>query len=581
MKNSKTLLFFLLLLLGNLVNAQKVELTLHFNPNTTSYEVYARPDFTKGEFLIGAGSQVTILIPAGMEDKTIATNGLSNKWVDYKPVYQPREYPQRDFHTFVSQGGTINFEAGEPALLFSFKWPYKSDHKSVRLYVNKKDPLLARYSQGKNRGNYIANDVSLTDFYQGNYNISKDVTGTLKDWRGYPIEGATVTVGNQTFKTLYDGRFEFYNTLVADATKIHFEKAIAPQSGISTADLIRLQQHLTGEKTFDQPYQWLAADLDNSGTVTYEDASVLKQLIAGKFQAAGWRIVPVQYYESLPKNQIQLPAVNTVIQAERALAVDFVAVKLGDINGSYTLKDNIPNNILPSPESLTINLLNAKLKAGKNYIIPFSTNDFAELIAYQVTLKIEDAKITQLANTFKKQPGLSLKQLPNDLIVANWLNDKVSRKVAESNVDEAESHQSETSILELELIPEKDGLLSDFITLLNKPVQTEAYDKDGNVMSLQLLFRSAPAEEGSLEVYQNRPNPFREVTNINYFLPQSGAVKLTLTDESGKQIKVYNGAGEKGFNSFIIQGKEVPKGLIFYHLKTDFGEVTKKMLHLN
>ena len=165
--------------------------------------------------------------------------------------------------------------------------------------------------------------------------------------------------------------------------------------------------------------------------------------------------------------------------------------------------------------------------------------------------------------------------------MANWLNNKVGRKVAESNVEEQVSHQSETSILELELIPNKDGLLSDFITLLNKPVQTEAYDKDGNVMSLQLLFRPAPSEDGALEVYQNRPNPFREVTNINYFLPKNGPVKLTLKDESGNLIKVYNGAGEKGFNSFTIQGNDVPKGLIFYHLKTDFGEVTKKMLHLN
>lgn len=582
MKNSKTLLFFLLLLLGNLVNAQKVDLSLMFNTKTTSYEVYAKPDFTKGEFLIGAGSQVTILMPADVEDNLIKTSSLSKEdWIDYKPVFQPREYPKRDFHTFVSQGGTINFEAGEATLLFSFKLPFEFDHKSVRLFVNKKDPLLARYSQGKNIGNFIANDLTLTDFYRGNYNISKDVTGTLKDWRGYPIEGANVTVGNQSFKTIYDGRFEFYNTFVADAMEVRFEKEIAPRTSISTADLIVLQQHLTGEKRFDQTYQWIAADLDNSGTITYDDAGILKQLIDGKFEDAGWRIVPADYYKSLPKHQIQLPSVTTIVKAERVVAVDFIGVKLGDINGSHTLKDNIPNDIFPSPEVLTINLLNAKLKAGQNYVIPFSTNDFSELIAYQATLKIEDAKITQLENTFKKQPGLSLKQLPDDLIVANWLNDRVGRKVAESNAAELESHQSETSILELEIIPEKDGLLSDFITLLNKPVQTEAYDRDGNVMSLQLLFRSAPSEEGSLEVYQNRPNPFREVTNINYFLPKNGSVKLTLTDESGKLIKVYNGAGEKGFNSFTVQGKDVPKGLIFYKLKTDFGEVTKKMLHLN
>jgi len=100
-------------------------------------------------------------------------------------------------------------------------------------------------------------------------------------------------------------------------------------------------------------------------------------------------------------------------------------------------------------------------------------------------------------------------------------------------------------------------------------------------MPLQLLFRTAPVEEGVLEVYQNQPNPFREFTNINYFLPKTGATKLTLTNESGQIIKVFNGNGQKGFNSFTIQGSEMPKGLISYKLETDFGVVTKKMLHLN
>jgi len=582
MKNLKTLLFFLLLLLGLNINAQKVDLSLRFNAKTTSYEVYARPDFTKGEFLIGASSQVTVLIPADVDDNSLEVSDLSTgNWIDQQPVLQPKEFPERDLHTFISQGGTINFEAGVSVLLFSFQLPFEFDHKSVRLFVNKKDPALARYSQGKNLGNFIANDISLTDFYQKNYEVAKDITGTIKDWRGYPIEGVHLTVGNQTFQSLYDGRFEFYNTLVADATSFNFQKAISSQAGISIADVIRLQQHLSGEAPFDQPYQWIAADLDNSGTITYQDVTLLKQLINGDFEDAGWRIVPLSYFNRLPKYQVPLPPITKVIKIERVVTVDFVGVKLGDVNGSYTVKENIANNILPSAKSLTINLLNAELKAGENYIIPFSTNGFLELTAYQLTLKIEDAAITQLENTFKKQPGLSLKQLPEDLIIANWLNDKLGKGITVSNKESTESHQSETSILELEIIPKKDGLLSDFITLMDMPVKTEAYDKSGKMMPLQLLFRTAPAEEGVLEVYQNQPNPFREFTNINYFLPKTGATKLTLTDESGQIIKVFNGNGQKGFNSFTIQGNEMPKGLIYYKLETDFGEVTKKMLHLN
>ena len=169
----------------------------------------------------------------------------------------------------------------------------------------------------------------------------------------------------------------------------------------------------------------------------------------------------------------------------------------------------------------------------------------------------------------------------SDFFVANWLNDKTVKKVLAKNSNKQNSHQAETAILELEIIPQKDGLLSDFITILDEPVRTEAYDTDGKVMPLQLLFRRAPEEEGTLEVYQNIPNPFRETTDISYFLPKNGPVTLTITDEAGQVLKVLKETAQKGFNAFTIAGSEMPKGLIYYKLETDFGTETKKMLHLN
>ena len=116
---------------------------------------------------------------------------------------------------------------------------------------------------------------------------------------------------------------------------------------------------------------------------------------------------------------------------------------------------------------------------------------------------------------------------------------------------------------------------------MDKPVHTEAYDKSGKVMPLQLLFRKAPEEEGTMELYQNRPNPFLETTNISYFLPKDGPITLTLMNETGQVLKVLKNSGTKGFNAFRLVGSEMPKGLIYYKLETEYGTETKKMLHLN
>ncbi len=581
MKTQSTLLFFLLLLLGLNVNAQKVDLSLRFNAQNASYEVFAKPDFTKGEFLIGAGSQVTVIIPSDFQDEPLAVNTFTEgQWIDQSPIYKPSELAESDLHTFISEGGVLNFVKGEELKLFSFVLPLSYDHKKVRLFINKKDPTIRGQNRTKNLNNFIANDLSLTDFYRQNYSIVKDIKGHLKDWRGYPMEGVGVKVGNQSMTSLYDGRFEYQNVLVDELTNFSFEKAIDPKAGINAADLIRFQQHLSGEKKFDQPFQWIAADLDGSGTITYDDLDRLKAVLNGENTEIGWRFVPTTDFEKAATSRKPIGKEIAISKSERIYSIDFVGVKLGDVNGSYTLKPDIPNDIEPSPKALTINLLNKELKAGENYVIPFSTNDFALLTAYQLTLKIEKAEITQLENTFRKKPGLSLKQLPKDIVTANWINDKIGRRVAVNQPVKESSHQSETAILELEIVPQMDGLLSDFVTLLDNPQPTEAYDTDGQVMALQLLFRKAPDEEGTLELYQNRPNPFKETTTIDYYLPKDGAIKLTLTNEAGQVVKVYQETGKEGFNYFTISGEDVPKGLIYYLLETDFGKMSKKMLHL-
>ena len=581
-KSSINLLFFGLLLLGGTLNAQKVDLSLQFNASNSTYEIFAKPNFTKGEFLMGAGSQVTVLIPADFQDKSlIANSSADNKWIDQSPVYAPSEMPKADFHTFVLQGGTFDFKIGEATKLFSFSLPLDYDHKGVRLFINPLDGAIRGGNGLKKLENFIANDVSLTDFYRSSYAINKEIKGHIKDWRGFPMEGVKITAGNKSFMSLYDGRFEFMDVLVAETTEFNLQQNIAAKTGISTADLIRLQQHLTGEKLFDQAYQWIAADLDNSGQITADDLAILKQVINGDYDKVGWRFLPSDWLKKGANYQRTIPSTLPKLIAERIYTINFTGIKMGDVDGSYTIDPRTPTNILPSPKTLTINLLNAALKAGKNYVIPFSTNDFALLSAYQLTLKIENANITQLENTFIKLPGLALKELPEEVIVANWLNDKTSKNILVNKPINESGHQEETAILELEIIPQKDGLLSDFITILDKPLRTEAYDTDGKVMPLQLLFRRAPEEAGTLEVYQNTPNPFRETTDISYFLPKNGSVILTLTDEAGQVIKVLKETAQKGFNAFTIAGSEMPKGLIYYKLETDFGTETKKMLHLN
>ncbi|MEM6321456.1 MAG: hypothetical protein AAF960_27610 [Bacteroidota bacterium] len=563
-----------------IVHAQIIDLGLRFNPTAFRYEVFAKPNFTKDGFLISAGSQISVVIPqdfANQPLKAVSTNRIV--WIDAHPVYQPANFPNSDIHSFVAQGGSLSFQKNDIVPLFSFQLPVNYDHKMVRLFVNQ---LEASYvAPSENIGNYLANGVTFTDFYRANFSQEKEAKGILKDRHGYPIENAQVKVGPAKTTTLYDGRFAFEQLAVGDELVVEFQHELSPKISVTTADLIRLQQHLSGYQPFDQPYQFIAADLDNSGTITDRDAELLEALIGSTSAVPALRFLPTAWLNNRMAYQKTIPTQLSILRAERQLEVAFTAIKLGDVDGSYAAKANAPTKILPSAKTLTINILNEEIKAGQPHFVAFSTDDFKLLTAYQATLKIEEAAIVRLENTFDKQPGLSLQQLAGGKIVARWLNSKTKLVKQVKNSSKSGGHQSATEILELEIVPKKDGLVSDFITLLDEPIRTEAYDENGRVMALQLLFKNAPKEIGQLEMYQNQPNPFREKTAISYFLPQDGTVKLSLSNESGTILKRFEVKGKKGFNSFNISSEILPKGLIYYKIDSDFGAQTKKMLHLN
>jgi hypothetical protein len=90
----------------------------------------------------------------------------------------------------------------------------------------------------------------------------------------------------------------------------------------------------------------------------------------------------------------------------------------------------------------------------------------------------------------------------------------------------------------------------------------------------------------SYSLKQNYPNPFNPETVIEYNLPASGHVTLTVFNVVGqKVIDVVNGyesAGNKQavWNGRDENGREVQSGVYFYRLTTDNFSMTRKMMLL-
>lgn len=86
---------------------------------------------------------------------------------------------------------------------------------------------------------------------------------------------------------------------------------------------------------------------------------------------------------------------------------------------------------------------------------------------------------------------------------------------------------------------------------------------------------------GAFHLAQNHPNPFNPVTSIDFELPVSGPVTLTIYDVSGREVCIPVQANKSsGGHTILFDSKDLPSGIYFYRLRAGSFVQTKKMLLL-
>jgi hypothetical protein len=83
------------------------------------------------------------------------------------------------------------------------------------------------------------------------------------------------------------------------------------------------------------------------------------------------------------------------------------------------------------------------------------------------------------------------------------------------------------------------------------------------------------------ELGQNYPNPFNPITTINFYLPHSGEIKLTIYNLVGESIMVpWKGFKPAGYHHIDINADSLPTGVYFYRLQAEKFDKIKKMILL-
>ena len=82
------------------------------------------------------------------------------------------------------------------------------------------------------------------------------------------------------------------------------------------------------------------------------------------------------------------------------------------------------------------------------------------------------------------------------------------------------------------------------------------------------------------ELYQNYPNPFNPSTKIQFKLPESSMVELSIIDVNGGLVKkIINKYMTAGSYSINFEASDLSSGIYFYQLKTEkFTDIRKMVL---
>lgn len=353
----------------------------------------------------------------------------------------------------------------------------------------------------------------------------------------------TGSAGGYSFVSLAQG----YDYTVTPA------KDNAPLNGVSTLDLVLISKHILGVELLDSPYKLIAADVNNSGSITTFDMIALRKVILNvesDFASnTSWRFVPADYTFADPANPFgeSFPEVMNFNDLESSyMSANFVAIKVGDVNASAVIETR------GNAGTFTLTANDMELEAGQTYEVAF-TGDLAQVAGYQMTMNFAGVELVKVGEGAASAENFGVFA---DAVTASW-NGQASGEVAFTLVLKATTA----------------GRLSDAVKVSSSRTAAEAYNTKGEVQAVALNFVTA-----GYSLMQNSPNPFKGETLVRFTMPSAQQGVLKVSDVNGRVLQVINGNFVAGINEVALNSKNLPAGVLYYTLETADFTATKMMV---
>ncbi len=383
---------------------------------------------------------------------------------------------------------------------------------------------------------------------------------------------------NQMMVTKADGKYFFEGIDSGYDYSVYPSRNTDFANGVTTFDLVLIQQHILGQKLLSSPYKIIAADINNSRSVTTLDMVQLRRVILNletRFPSnRSWRFVSASHVFTDPYNPWSRPFPEVLNYNDLPDTVrhgDFIGVKIGDVSGNVVANSQMIRSRGASAGSFVIAAPQSEFSEGTVYRIPVTAPRWAGVSGCQFTLEYDKNLLTLLDVV----PGLA-----GEGAFAVFDDEGA---ITLSYVVPPDGAEPDTSaLITLVVRANRNADLKQSLRLTSRLTPSAAYDLEGREFFMELTFGGEKPQARTPELYQNVPNPFPDETVIRFMLPQAQRAEISIYDLKGRLLLRKEGIFDSGLNEIPVRKSGLnAKGVLFYTLKTDSFTATKKMLLLD
>ncbi|MFK7771302.1 MAG: T9SS type A sorting domain-containing protein [Saprospiraceae bacterium] len=419
--------------------------------------------------------------------------------------------------------------------------------------------------------------------------ITNEVVNTI-DQHFYKIEGEVKTEigegvkdvnallsGDLVAATLTDllGVFSFEDLNPNESFAVDFEKNTNPWNGVTTQDIVAIRKHILGLEYLDSPYKLLAADVNNSGSITGLDMALIRSLILLNILEfptnPSWKIIDGNYVFPDPTQPwgSSIPISLTIDNINEDRSYNLIGIKMGDVNNSVQPWNLLDSETREREDVLNLSIDNQEVSVGEEYVVALRAKDFKDMVAYQFTLGFDKNKLRftgfeeGVLETMSEQ-NIGSRFLKNGKLTIAWTSSEGK------NINEDEP------LFFLKFKAKQKGEISEMLEINSSKTTAVAYDEEEDIFDINLIFEG----EEKNALIQIFPNPTNENIFVNINLEKTISIQLDIFNAFGQLEKsvLSNTIQAKGFFQQKINVQKFSPGTYFIKMKMGEEIVVRKFI---